>query len=241
MKHTYNLIRSRMTVQSYCQIREHNYEMSGQIIPMREVIPARLEKEESTENLRQRTAVSNSTPAGVSHAQDEVSKLACGKEEGEEIEAEIIALRDFLSRSQPPKFRSPIPGASEEAREKANWKVLASSRRLGFSKTTAQRWMAEYDREVGHKGKTARRGSFPLEASDAVGVTKKIDGKGLSSRPDEITQISLNLTSEERKQFVDAWESIGQEAAQRLVFEAVLGARKRRTTNDNLRPDGLAA
>ena len=241
MKHTYNLIRSRMTVQSYCQIREHNYEMSGQIIPMREVIPARLEKEESTENLRQRTAVSNSTPAGVSHAQDEVSKLACGKRTGEEIEAEIIALRDFSLEVNHLNFGRLFRELQRKHARKRTGKFWRRVEELGFSKTTAQRWMAEYDREVGHKGKTARRGSFPLEASDAVGVTKKIDGKGLSSRPDEITQISLNLTSEERKQFVDAWESIGQEAAQRLVFEAVLGARKRRTTNDNLRPDGLAA
>jgi hypothetical protein len=161
---------------------------------------------------------------------------------GKEIEAEIVALRDFSLEINRLDFGRLFRELQRKHARKRTGNFWHRVEALGFKKTTAQRWMAEYDNEVGHKNKTTRRGSFPAEASDTSGVTRKIDGESLPVHPDEITQVNLNLTSEERKQFVDAWESIGQEAAQRLVFETVTdAAQTRRPTNDNLRPDGLAA
>jgi hypothetical protein len=211
--------------------------MSGQIIPMREVIPAGLEKAASSENLRQRTPVSKSPPAGFSHAQKEVLQLGCVKRTGKEIEAAIVALRDSSLEKNRLEFAFLFKQLQKTYAKKRTGDFWRRIRDLGFPKTTAQRWMAEYDRTVGHRAKTTRDGSFPSELIAAGALTRKGDVKSGSPTPASPAEklpetMILMLTLEEKQQFVNAWNSIGHEKAQRLVFETVMAASRKRPTSE---------
>jgi hypothetical protein len=212
------------------------------IILMRELIPPRPEKIEApTESLLQRAPVSKSTPTGFPHAQEEVSQLGLVKRTGKEIEAEIVALRNSSLEEKRLEFARLFKELRKTYAKKRTGNFWQRVRTLGFKKTTAQRWMAEYDRVVGHKSKTTRDGSFPPELFAAGALTRKGDVKSWSpapaAHPDEKQPVTipmiLMLTPDERQQFLSAWDFIGPKEAQRLVFKTVIAASRRRPTSES--------
>jgi hypothetical protein len=147
----------------------------------------------------------------------------------DQIEKDIIALRDSsldVNRLQFARLFKELQAMYAKKRTGSFWARVEA---LGFAKTTAQRWMEEYDREVSHKGKTTRDGSFAAEADEKIPVMPSLRGKLAPALPDgkKVFLLQCLVTEEEHRQLLDAVRILGQEDVKRLVLRAILHAARK--------------
>lgn len=91
---------------------------------------------------------------------------------------------------------------------------------LGITRRTADRWADQWAIEQGRKKPREKKAKEPL------------DRKSKSSDGTVTLNVSFVVSEQEHGTFLEAMEILG-EAAQRIIYEAVVNAARKRPANDN--------